>query len=55
MILVYEEDNALVFYDFEKNKILNDYNITIKKVYKEYYHIIGKWIDDKIINLDEKI
>ena len=54
MILAYEEDNALVFYDLEKNKILNDYNTTIKKVYKEYYYIIGKWIDDKIINLVEK-
>ena len=54
MILAYEEDNALVFYDLEKNKILNDYNITIRKVYKEYYYIIGKWIDDKIINLVEK-
>ena len=54
MILVYEEDNILIYYDLEKKKKLNDNYMIKKKAYREYYYIIGQWIDDKVINLVEK-
>jgi len=54
MILVYEIKDKTIYYDIQKNVELKDFSILTKKKFKEYYYIIGKWIDDKIINLEEK-
>jgi len=55
MILVYEIKGKTIYYDIQKNvQLKKEFSILTKKKFKEYYYIIGKWIDDKIINLEEK-
>ena len=55
MILFYEIDSKSIYYDIQKNvQLKKEFSILTKKKFKEYYYIIGKWIDDKIINLEEK-
>ena len=55
MILAYEIESKVIYYDIQKNvQLKKEFSILTRKKFKGYYYIIGKWIDDKIINLKEK-
>jgi hypothetical protein len=55
MILAYEIESKVIYYDIQKNvQLKKEFSILTRKKFKEYYYIVGKWIDDKIINLKEK-
>ena len=54
MILVYEKENKVTYYDLLNKKELDNYSIIKKKDYLNYYFIIGHWLENEIINLDEE-
>ena len=54
LILVYEENKIMKYYDLSKDKFLKDLNKKNPLFYKDYNFMIGKWIDDNTIKLDEK-
>ena len=55
MILAYEIESKVIYYDIQKNvQLKKEFSILTRKKFKEYYYIVGKWIYDKIINLKEK-
>ena len=55
MILAYEIESKVIYYDIQKNvQLKKEFSILKRKKFKEYYYIVGKWIYDKIINLKEK-
>lgn len=55
MILAYEIESKMIYYDIQKNvQLKREFSILTQKKFKEYNYIVGKWIDDKIINLKEK-
>ena len=51
--LTYEDKNRLVYYNIKTDKILKNFSIKDNAVYKNYYYIIGKWKENKSINLEE--
>ena len=55
IILVYEENNKLIYYNIKSDKIIPNFSIINKNEYKNYYYVLGKWISDKIINLNENL
>lgn len=54
LILSYDDNNSLVYYDIKSDKVLKNYSIKDKIKYKNYYYVIGKWKENKSINLEEK-
>ena len=55
MILVYEIKGKTIYYDIQKNvQLKKEFSLLTNKKFKEYYYIVGKWINDEIINLEEK-
>ena len=54
LILVYDDKNSLTYYNITTNKILKNYSIRDKFEYRNYYYVIGKWIDNNSINLEEE-
>ena len=53
LILSYDDNNSLVYCDIKSNKVLKNYSIKDKMKYKNYYYVIGKWKENKSINLKE--
>ena len=52
LILVYDDNNNLIYYNITTDKILKNYSIRDNFEYRNYYYVIGKWIDNNSINLD---
>ena len=53
LLLAYDNDITLIYYDIKKDKILKNYSIKDNYQYKNYYYAIGKWIKDPSLNLEE--
>ena len=54
MFIVYEKSQKLKYYDIYNKKKIKGYSILKNNDFKNFCYIIGRWIDDNIINLDEK-
>ena len=54
LILSYDDNNSLVYYYIKSDKVLKNYSIKDKIKYKNYYYVMGKWKENKSINLEEK-
>ena len=53
LLLVYDDNGTMVYYNIKDDKILKNYSIKNNYQYKNYYYAIGKWIKDIDINLEE--
>ena len=53
LILVYDDNNSLIYYNITTDKLLKNYSIRDNFEYRNYYYVIGKWIDNNSINLEE--
>ena len=53
IILTYEDNNNLVYYNIKSDKKLYNFSIKNNMEYKNYYYIVGNWIENESINLEE--
>ena len=54
LILAYDDNISLVYYDIKSDKVLKNFSLKDNKNYKNYYFVVGKWKENKTINLEEK-
>ena len=54
LLLVYDINGTMVYYNIKNDKILKNYSIKNNYQFKNYYYAIGKWIKDIDINLEEE-
>jgi len=53
VLLVYDNNGAMVYYSIKNDRILKNFSIKNDYQYKNYYYAIGKWIKDIDIKLEE--
>ena len=53
LILIYEDNNSLVYYDIKQDKKLKKFSLKNNRQYKKYHYVIGKWIITDNMELEE--